>query len=70
MKGAYRKTWWKPGVVFKFSKNIQADRLPYPIEGMDAHIHASSEGYLDLQKFRDDFERCLHIHKIPFKIYE
>jgi len=67
---SYRKTWWKPGVIFRFSKIIEADKLPHPIEGMHAQIHASSEGYLDLQEFRDVFERCLYLHKIPFKKYE
>ena len=60
----------KPGLMLRFSRGLFAERLPHPIEGAHAFIHASSEGHLELEEFKTYFEASLSSHGIPYKRYD
>lgn len=60
----------QPGLMLRFSRRLQAERLPHPIEGIHAFIHPSSEGHLTLKEFRILFETSLERHEVPYQIYE
>ena len=60
----------KPGLMLRFSKSMEAERLSHPTEGAHAFIHGSSEGYLELDEFKAYFEGSLTRHGIPFTRYD
>lgn len=71
-KSAYAKVEIldKPGLMLRFSRRLQAERLPHPIEGAHAFVHPSSEGYLELEEFKTYFEASLSSHGIPYRRYD
>ena len=60
----------KPGLMLKLSKNIEAERLPYSVEGLMAFVHGSSEGFLTLEEFKGLLESFFDRIGIQYKKYD
>jgi len=60
----------KPGLLVKLVKNYISERLPHPIEGLMASVHADSDGILAMNWFRNYMRASLEKREITYIPYD